>query len=460
MPQDRYSTLLYRALVVLAVVLAFFLTLVVPQHMRESTDWSFYYATQNFAAGRLAVDGAALAVQKGEAAQYGAELGQYVQIGGDRWALTESPGYIFFMLPFYLARVPALGNFALAAGMAAAAFLLLKRLAGEKAACLGSILLIFTPVMMAMMQRVYADTFAAAAFLSMGGGVYLYDRLSAGEHTPGRSRLLLFLSGLALGMAVFANYLNALAVSVFLLHMIFSAAWESSGRTRERRSPLWVLPGLALPLAGLMIYQAAVFGAPWTIGLSYAQAGVGFSTRYWLANVKYVTVALLVGFPLILPAATALLTAGWRRVSAVIAGEKQPAEADALPGVPADVLLVLAGWICAVFGLYYFYEWTATPMVTGMPYITMARYYLPAALPLTVLAALWLKVVPRKLGAVAASVALVWGIAFFAQAALSYPVVPAKSPYNPLMNFHAAQSDGSMLSISTSASPSLGGADE
>ena len=85
-----------------------------------------------------------------------------------------------------------------------------------------------------------------------------------------------------------------------------------------------------------------------------------------------------------------------------------------------------------VYGLYLNYEWTANTQVAAMPFIIMARYYLPAVLPLTIMAILLLKRLPRKLSLALIILATAWGIVFFAQSALSYPVVPAHSPYNPL----------------------------
>jgi hypothetical protein len=41
MPNDSYRVMLYRTITALGVVLAFLLTMIIHQHMRESTDWSF-----------------------------------------------------------------------------------------------------------------------------------------------------------------------------------------------------------------------------------------------------------------------------------------------------------------------------------------------------------------------------------------------------------------------------------
>lgn len=90
MPNDSYRTLLYRTVTALGLVLAFFFILVIPQHMRESTDWSFQYATQNFSHGRFTEDGITIGLEEAEAYKYGGILSQYVVVGDQRWALTEA----------------------------------------------------------------------------------------------------------------------------------------------------------------------------------------------------------------------------------------------------------------------------------------------------------------------------------------------------------------------------------
>jgi len=310
---------------------------------------------------------------------------------------------------------------------------LLKRLRDEKTACLGSLLLLFTPVALAMMQRAYADSFAATAFLSIGGGLYIYYCLRQHELTPRSAGILLFLAGLGLGWSVAANYYNAIVVLVFILHFIFvlGRSWISGKRSAAVWAAGWTILGLALPLAGLLVYQNAVFGSPWRFGFEYAQLPVSFSLRFLRPNIKYVTVALLVDFPLLLPGIVALFAALYKKMKSRMLQCKPEEVIDTWPELRWDILLLLVGWIAAVYGLYLNYEWTANTPVVGMPFIVMARYYLPAVLPLTIMAVLLLKRIPRKLSMALTILAMAWGVVFFAQSALSYPVVPAHSPYNP-----------------------------
>lgn len=441
MPTDRYQALLYRTVAALGVVLAFLLTLVIPQHMRENSDWSFEYAARNFSQGRFTLDGDTLGLERAEAYKYDGLLSQYAPVGDDRYALTEAPGYIFYLLPFYYIHAPELGNLLLAAGMTAVAYLLLKRLRDEKTACLGSLLLLFSPVALAMLQREYADNFAAAAFLSMGGGLYIYYCLRQHELTSRSAGVLLFLAGLGLGCSIAVNYYNALAILVFMLHFMFTSvrSWLSGQRRQALLAPLWLGLGLAIPLAVLLLYQNAVFGSPLRFGFQYAELPVDFSLNFLRPNIKFVTVALLAGFPLLLPGIAALCTALYIKAMSLL--HRNSKDVDTWPELRWDILLLLTGWIAAVYGLYLNYAWTANTQVIGMPVIVMARYYLPAVLPLTLMAILLLKRVPRKLALSLTVLAAVWGVVFFAQSALSYPLVPPHSPYNPLAAYQPDNAD-------------------
>ena len=431
MPNDSYRFLLYRSITALGVILAFLLTLLIPQHMREGSDWSFQYATQNFSQGHLTEDGITIGLEESQASQYGGILSQYVLVGNNRWALTEAPGYIFYLLPFYYIHAPELGDLVLAAGMAFITYLLLKRLRDEKTACLGSLLLLFTPVALAMMQRTYSDSFGATALLSMGGGLYIYYCLRARELSSGLGVTILFLAGLLLAWGVAANYNNALVVLVFAVHFIFMFIRSLLKSASVRAYPGMIL-GLAIPISLLLIYQKAVFGSPWIFGFQYTQLPVSFGLSYLHLNIKYVTAALLVGFPLLLIALFAIFGSLYEKTNEYFNGHQGKAGNDPLPELPWNMLLLFGGWVAAVFGLYLNFEFTANSRVAGMPFIIMARYYLPAVLPLTIAAVLLLTRAPRKLLVSITILCLVWGVVFFAQSALSVPFVPPHSPYNPL----------------------------
>ena len=431
MPDDNYHLLLYRSITALGVVLAFILTILIPQHMREGSDWSFQYATQNFSRGQLTEDGITIGLEESEAHQFGGDLSQYVFVGDNRWALTEAPGYIFYLLPFYYIHAPELGSLLLAAGMVIVAYLLLKRLRDEKTACAGSLLLIFTPVALAMMQRIYDVSFGASAFLSMGGGLYIYYCLRAREISKRKSAILLFFAGLLLAWGAVSNYTSALVVLVFAVHLAFMFL-----RGVMKKAPVGVYPamiiGLMVPFVLLLIYQNAVFGSPWRFGFQYNQLPTGFNTHYFVTNIKYVLAALLAGFPLLLVAGYSFCAGIYGKTRVFFDGRQDVGNTELLPELPCDIALLLAGWGAAVFGLYLNFEFTANYQVSGMPFIILTRYYLPAILPLTMAAVLLLTRVPRKLAVAVTILSVLWGVVFFAQSALSFPLVPPHSPYNPL----------------------------
>ncbi len=444
MPNESSRLLLYRSITALGVVLAFLLILLIPQHMREGSDWSFQYATRNFSLGHLTEDGVNIGLEESEAHRFGGDLSQYVFVGDNRWALTEAPGYIFYLLPFYYIRAPELGSLVLAAGMVMVAYLLLKRLRDEKAACVGSLLLIFTPVALAMMQRIYADSFGATAFLSMGGGLYIYYCLRARELSKRASAILLFSAGFLLAWGAVSNYNNALVVLVFAVHLAFQFL-----RGLMKKAPVGVYPamilGLAVPFVLLLVYQNAVFGSPWRFGFQYHQLPLGFSIHYFTNNIKFVSTALLVGFPLLLVAGYSFCAGVNGKTKTFFDGRQDAGNPEMLPELPLDIALLLTGWAAAVFGLYLNFEFTANYQVSGMPFIILARYYLPAVLPLTLAAVLLLTRVPRKLAVAVTALSIIWGVLFFAQSALSFPLVPPHSPYNPFSSQLPAEGPGVVL---------------
>lgn len=71
-------------------------------------------------------------------------------------------------------------------------FVLLKRLRDEKAAMIGSLLMLFTPISLVMSNRAYMDTFASLAFLAIGGGLYIYYHLEKGNLRPWTAGILPF----------------------------------------------------------------------------------------------------------------------------------------------------------------------------------------------------------------------------------------------------------------------------
>jgi hypothetical protein len=149
----------YRMVVVMGFIIAMALAIAVPTKMSDPDDWAYYYAARNFAQGHLTVDTQTHQQQVSDARQQGGQLIQYYNIGDNKWAFEKAPGYVLYLVPFEWLGIPRYGNVLLALGMIFVTFLLLKRLRDEKAAMIGSLLMLFTPLSLVMLNRSYMDTF-------------------------------------------------------------------------------------------------------------------------------------------------------------------------------------------------------------------------------------------------------------------------------------------------------------
>ncbi|MCL2140657.1 MAG: hypothetical protein FWH42_03120 [Dehalococcoidia bacterium] len=411
---------LYRGLVAVGLLLSFLLALFMPQHIKEGRDWSVQYAVQNIASGNLTIDSDTFDKQNQEAIDNGGSLDWYQRIDTQRWGYIDAPGYVFFLLPFHFLHASFLGNCLLAIGMTIVIYLLLKQLKGELVACLGALLWLVSPVALAMFQRTYADTFAIASFIGIGGGLYIYYLLRREELGSKAKAVLLALAGLGIGWGVWASYANVWIAGLFISHFIYlQIRLRLIGRRSEVAwTPLWFFLGLFIPLTGLLLYQKAVFGSVFSYGFQYNTLPVSFNTIFIGQNIKQGLVAWLVGFPLLIPGLAALV---WELRFNANPSQKYFSN---------EVLLLLGGWVTAVFVLYLTYEWTARADLFGMPFIIPARYVLPGLLPLLLLSVVWLDKISSKALVYISIPLLLWGVVFFAQSAVSYPEVPV-NPQNP-----------------------------
>ncbi len=450
------SKKVYPILAAAAFVAVVILLLVVPDRFKEPDDWAYQYAVENLSHGRLTVDDALHQQQVTEAAQQGGQLGQYVQIRDNTWAFEKSPGYVYFLIPFDLAGVPQLANIVLAAGLALATYLLLKRLKDEQTACLGVFLVLFTPVGLAMMQREYMDSFSSAAFLGIGGALYIYHCLNADIPRQKYASIILFTAGFLMATGVASRYTDATVAGVFAAHFVITGVIKIR---RGKWSGVWreALPlavGVAIPISLLLWYQNAVFGSPFTYGYEYTKGDVTFAyqylgnPRFWEiieTNIRHLSWPLLVGFPLLLLAIPAAVIGSWQKITnRMMRRLRRYHRKDWWPELKPDLWILLLGWVVAVFGLYVMYEWTAN-QGTERPFITVTRFYLPALFPPAMLAALILRRIPGKLAALSIAVAIISGGLLFAQS--SDTALKGGPPHLPGQNQPPGQLSPAELAI-------------
>lgn len=437
----------YRVVVVIGFLIASALCLAIPAHNNEPDDWAYYYAVKNFSQGKLTVGDFLHFEQERNAGQQGGMLIQYYRVGFNKWILEKPPGYVFFLVPFELMGIPRWGNVFLALGMTIVIYILLKRLKDEKAACIGSLLVLFTPASLIMFNRSFADAFAASAFLVMGGGLYFYYCLERDRMRSWPGAILLFLAFLFIGWSVVVRYTDLPIAVIFALHFVITrlrSLWKREG-TRLRFEIPSVVLGVGLPLACLLGYNVYVFGSPFDNGYNYTLYPVRFAYDYLgqvdptgqsiffkiiLGNLKNVPWNLFLGYPLLLIGVPGVVFIYYRK----ICKRREPGGiwADLNTEMPWDVMLVLTGWFISVFGLYMMYEWTSTVQMSGLPHVLMsqqhfivfARFYLPGLLPVVVIVSLIAARFPTRLYTALLLAAVVSSSVLYVQSALAETLIP------------------------------------
>lgn len=393
-------------IVAIGIVVCFALSLAIPNHMIEPDDWVYYYGAKNFSQGNLVVDDQLHFQQVDQAWQQGGFLVQYVKIGENKWALEKAPGYVFFLVPFELIGVPQVGNLMLAIGLVIVTYILLKRLRDEKAACIGSLLMLFTPVSLIMLHRTYMDSFAASSFLAIGGGLYFYYCLKPKTVRSPANNIILFVAFLFISYSVVVRYTNILIAAALAIH--FAVFQVRSYFHNENRSFSFDIAscflGIVLPASLLFFYNKYVFGSAFDYGYQYSDYATKFAFQYFgsvyptgqsipleiiKGNLRNIPLPLLLGFPLLVIAIPGLGIILYHKISACKkSGKYSEVKSDLGAGLPLNLLIIIIGWIIFVFPLYMLYEWTATIQEGTSPFIVLTRFYLPGLLPITILAAL------------------------------------------------------------------------
>jgi hypothetical protein len=424
----------YRAIAAAGFILAVILVMVIPARMSGASPWAYYYGVKNFASGKLVLTDREMFQEMNDAKQQGGVLMQYVKLGPDRWALEKAPGYVFYLVPFEKLGIPRWGNILLAAGMTVVAYFLLMRMRDEKAACLGSLLMLFSPIGLIMANRAYMDTFASLAFIAMGGGLYFLYLLEQGKWGRVKGGIILFLAFFFISASVVTRQSNLLIAIILALHYaVIRLNGLRKGEAWRGREILPVVMGIGIPAAGLLLYNNYVFGSPLDYGYSHTLFPVKFAYQYLgqvdkagasiplniiMSNIESLPLPLLKGFPvlvLFIPAVIFLLVWKFIYLHKTPAGRWAGLEKE----MPWDTLVVLMGWFLSVYVLYYLYEFTAEFLPQGTSFFRYARYYLPGLFPIALVSALVLTRLPQKLVIPIMSLVIVSGIVLYFQVAMN-----------------------------------------
>jgi hypothetical protein len=431
----------YRLIVGTGFVAAMALILATPLQMPDPDDWAYYLGARNFSQGHLTIDSLTEYQQSVEIGQEGGVLLQYLPIGPNKWALEKAPGAVFYLVPFEKMGIPRYGNVLLALGMVIVTFILLKRLRDEKAAMIGSLLILFTPISLVMLNRVYMDTYPSLAFLVMGGGLYFYHHLERDRLTAWKGGTLLFLAFFFTGWSVITRYTNLPIAVILALHLVISRLidWRRGQGTRIKTEIVPVVLGVGLPLLAILLYDYYVFGSPLKTGYSITPYPIKFAFQYvgqvdangesilWQILRYNLQAALrnwLIGFPLLIIGLPAFCVMLYRKIAVSL---KQGGSAEKWPGLrtemPWDVFLVLIGWFVCVFFLYLTYEWTAG-LQEGGGFVIFDRFCLPGLFPMAVVAALVMARFPHRILMPVMAILVVFGALLYVQWAMGLHILP------------------------------------
>jgi hypothetical protein len=422
----------YRIIVGVGFIAAAALVLATPVQLPDPDDWANYLGVRNFSQGKLTVDGYTVYMQSKEVGSKGGVLLQYLPVdkSNKKFALEKAPGYIFYLVPFYKAGLVRWGNILLMLGTVIVTYVLLKRLRDEKAAMIGGLLTLFTPIGLVMMNRIYMDTYASLAFLAIGAGLYLYYHLEREKLKPWRGGLLLFFGFFFIVYSVISRYTNAPIAVVFGLHWLITRIidWRKGRSAAFNWNLIPTILGIGLPAAILMVYDHFVFGSAFKYSYAISPYPIKFAFQYFgqvdpygksivsqilLNNGEGYARNLLIGFPLLLVGIPGFIFMVYQKLIRRRANpySKWGSLSTEMPG---DILWVLFGWFIGVFGLYWGYEWTAG-IINGGGMVIFDRFLLPGLFPCVIVCALVLARFPYKVLAPVLAVLIAFGAMFYLQ---------------------------------------------
>ena len=425
---SKYFTI-YRLIVGIGFVIAMVLALSAPLTMYEVDDWAYYYGVKNFSQGQLTIDNSTLYLEAFETQQHGSMLIQYLPVALDKWALEKAPGSVFYLVPFEKMGIPRWGNVLLALGMVIVTFILLKRLRDEKAAMIGSLLMLFTPIAMVLCNRLYMDAYSSLAFLVMGGGLYLYYHLERKKLGSVKGGILLFLAFFFVGWSVVSRYTNLPIAVILFLHLVIIRFmdWRRGQNTGIKKEILPLILGIGLPMTMLFLYDYFIFGSPLTTGYSISPYPIKYAFQYWgqvdvngelipfemiRYNIEGAARNLLLGFPLLFIGVPGFFIILYQKFFKRHSPEGK--WSSLRTEIPWDILLVLIGWFVAVLFMNLTYEWLAG-LREGWGFVLYNRFYLPWLLPVVIICALIMARFPYKVLVPVLTALLGWGALLYAQ---------------------------------------------
>ncbi|MCU1363383.1 MAG: putative rane protein conserved [Acidimicrobiaceae bacterium] len=309
-------------------------------------------------------------------------IAQWHHLASGQWISEKNPGYPFFAVLFYMAKVLRLAPLFYGALACVGLYLGARAWLGRWAGAYAVWVYCFSGAALVFAWRATIPTFTDASLIAAGAGALLWTALET--NAPTRRRLLVgLLSFLALEGAVFIRYTDVVELAVALIAVIVYYR-----RARFSAAMMWTwLGSVALFGAVDLAYNAWAYGSPTSTG--YDPGEITFSFSAFWPNLKLMPAQLSSSMPVWTLAAIAVIwiATRWVRSRATTSSTQGDSRRDV-----AVALVLVVGWL-GMWIFYSTYTWTAQMAGRGPVGVSdtvhLIRFYLPA-LGLLALLAAWL----------------------------------------------------------------------
>ena len=302
---------------------------------------------------------------------------QWVQLSEGRYISEKDPGYPFLAAPFQALGVirwaPLFYGALACLGLFIGARRWLGRFGGLAAVglyCSSGAALLFA-------WRDYMPTFTDASLIAAGSGALLWALLAT--EASSRRRTWAGLAGFAaIEVAAFVRYTDIVVLGCAVVTVV--TAWRLRAARLPPATLCWWLASVAVFGAAVAIFDALVYGGPFTTG--YQPGEVSFGLGALGPNFRYLPAHLMQAMPMVVLGLAGLVWIVARQLVTRRAGGQAGAAArrDLWIG-----LALAASWF-AVWGLYSAYYWTNDPSEDTLQTV---RFYVPAIGAISLLGA-WL----------------------------------------------------------------------
>jgi hypothetical protein len=308
---------------------------------------------------------------------------QWHHLASGKWISEKNPGYPFFAVLFYMAKVLRLAPLFYGALACVGLYLGAKSWLGRWAGTYAVWAYCFSGAALVFAWRATMPTFTDASLIAAGAGGLLWTALET--NAKPRARLVMgLLSFLAIEGAVFIRYTDVVELAVALIAVV---VYCRRARFSVAMLATWI--GSAVLFGAFdLAFNAWAYGSATSTG--YDPGEITFSLSSFWPNLKLMPAQLSSSMPVWIVAALAVLWIAGRGV------RRRSSRALTRGDVSRDLAVasvLVVGWL-AMWVLYFTYTWTAQMAGHGPGGVSdtvhLIRFYLPALGLLALLAAWFL----------------------------------------------------------------------